>query len=300
MRKRKKILKNLSSEIFNDKKEDTNYDIFADKDNLIIEDNNQTPKLEEDNSIELGEINNILQNKIEDKNDDNSINELKVTPIFPDSEIKEENNKAEIEDTNNSASIESVFPEINNENTSTIDTEQPEENSSNIESETIFSDVISSEEQEKLENDNTSVEPVFPEINEENTSNINTEESNEDIQDNKETMNTILNEFQEDKTSLNELISSDNSSLSEIEKDLLNEEEDDTTFNELNERINEDINLDNNTSEDTKEEINLENDNSNEIEKEENIDDNINDNEEPEIVGNFPKISKFGSVVPNK
>ena len=80
MKKNKKIIKDFSNEIFeNDNKEDS-HDIFANKDNLFIEDTTSTPKLEEENNIELSEINNILQSNItniEKGNEEKQVNDVK-------------------------------------------------------------------------------------------------------------------------------------------------------------------------------------------------------------------------------
>ena len=253
--RKKKALKNLSNEIFDNDNKEKSHDIFADKENLIIEDTKSTPKLEEEHNIELDEINNILQDSLNGK----------------DEEVEKEDTLL------NKPEEKSVFNDEDNNNQETINEEvvlNDNIEDSNIEDSNIEEDGL-------LEND----EDDFTSLN----------DLNEKISD----------DLEEDKTSLNDL----NNELEEKEMvdDLTDQMEKDVQEEIVMPEIDEDIEVDESKKidEQTFNDYDIENS------KEHEMDDDTTFNElkertdkngvkDEQIISNFPRIEKFGIVVPNK
>ena len=373
--KKKKIMKDLSSEIFETKNE-INHDIFADKDNIFLDNTDSIPKINESEQIELTDINNIIKENIDKVNvtNNNDSNVIKEEPIFP--AINQSEEIINVEDNSNIEQPEIILENNSMPEQTIFSTEKVQENKDNIEAYNEIKDQLENTESKaqlslndinnELEKDisstNSTIDtsilnemPEFP-AKEENISlnDINNELEKEDNnnQENKinikdkdnlslndinnelekeEIAESLIDEFEKDANKNIEMpeitdeiqISEnedneeektfndynndedidnndekidnnnedvDNNETEKLEEEILNEEEeDDTTFNELNEKTIEEENQKINDTENINTEklnTNIENEN---IEK-----------EEIKIEGNFPKINKFGTVIPVK
>ena len=183
--RKKKVLKDLSNEIFEGKKEEPSHDIFANKDDLLIEDINTTPKVEEPFNIELGEINDILQNNM------NNLNNNQEEIITKEEPKKEIDYKKSLNDLNQEIEIqeaveelanqiqkdsekELVMPEINEEIEEPVNKENYEETLND------YSEDLDETEKEILTEEENEI--TFNDLNER----IEEQEENIEIQDNNE------------------------------------------------------------------------------------------------------------------
>ena len=272
--RKKKAFKNLSNEIFDDEKKENSHDIFADKDNLVIEDTESTPKLEEEHNIELGEINNILQDNlngkeeeevvendslldkpkddiiVSDDKDNNILNDEKQEVEVKDEEIiNDEELNQELEYNDVIENDEYDLISLNQLNEKIEDSDIEEEN------DLISLNDLNEKISEEIEEDKTSLNDLNNELEEKEIGDL-TDQMQKDAQ-----IEIVMPDIDED-IEISDNDNGEEDTFADFDDNI--DDEDDTTFNELNDRTDK------------------------------------NDVQEEQIVSSFPKIDKFGIVVPNK